>query len=172
MIIPQLIWLDQTHTPQITEHLTSLLVESLRSRFRTTIDNYGISKYVAQINFSEHVVVGFFHNSTIITLVHMAPYVDGGWELAISVAEGYRGLGLAGHILERLKPIAAEKGWRRLSVLYDANNTAVAKLCSRAGLSRRWSGTECEGVWEPDAATPEDTRTLPVKNSFTKETAL
>lgn len=159
MTTPHVVWLDEHHSPQILEHLTTLSAESLRSRFRTSMSEYSLARYVARINFEQHVVVGFMDDGVITTLVHVAPYIDSGWELAISVAENYRGLGLATHMLECIKPIATAKGWRRLSVLYETNNTAVAKLCARAGLSKRGSGTECAGVWEPAPARPEDNRT-------------
>lgn len=171
MTTPHLVWLGEHHIPQITEHLMTLSAESLRSRFRTSMSEYSLSRYIARINFEQHVVVGFMDGGVITTLVHVAPYIDGGWELAISVAEGRRGLGLATRMLECIKPIATVRGWRRLSVLYETNNTSVAKLCARAGLAKRGSGTECAGVWEPESLISEDTRTPLARSSPTQVAA-
>jgi ribosomal protein S18 acetylase RimI-like enzyme len=116
------------------------------------MSEYNILQYVAKIDFERDAVACFMEGDVITTLVHIAPYIgEGSWELAISVAENCRGLGLATHMLEQIKPLAATRGWKHLSVLYESNNTAVAKLCSRTGLSLRGYGSERSGVWESGA---------------------
>lgn len=150
--------LGATEGPALADHLMRLHPEDRRARFAHPISERRMARYVAGIDWSRSLVLGW-EEAGVLRAAVQAHWPDVDWlhgnaEVAVSVERAWqrRGIGSA------LVPLAAlEARRRRLPGLYLAaqtDNEAVRRLARRLDVALRRDGIAVEGYMPLDPHGP------------------
>lgn len=132
--------LHQQHQDEILGHLLELNEEDRRLRFGTLTSDEVLRSYVEHIDFENDAIFASFDNQLkLIGLAHLAYLTTSETrpdtaEFGVSVLPNGRGLGIGTALLKRAAIHARNTSINTLFVHCLANNRAMMKLASKAGM--------------------------------------
>jgi GNAT superfamily N-acetyltransferase len=146
--------LGPAHRSLIAVHLTALPIDDRRLRFGHAISDASIAGYARNIRFARDAAFGAFDDAgRLIGFGHLA-FGAGRAEFAVSVEPAARGGSIGLALLRRASAHARNRGYELLTMLYMAENLALASLARRAGMQIVRDPIECRayvGLRPPSA---------------------
>lgn len=130
-----------------TAHLRRLGKDGLRDRFNGTVEEDYVTRYAMKCLRDKSVMVtGYVCGETVLGAAELHLFGRGGGaELAFSVDESVRGLGLGGKLFVRIVRAAVVVGCRFLEVTTHADNRAMSALARKHGTRLAFSHGEATG---------------------------
>jgi GNAT superfamily N-acetyltransferase len=127
--VPVLDILSGTDRDDILQHLLELRAFDRRLRFCSALPDTAIADYVARLDFTRDLVLGFREEGKLIALVHLGALSKrGDAELGVSVADACRGRGLGVRITGEAFRLAAQRGFTRVHVYYLDENLPMRAI--------------------------------------------
>lgn len=121
---------------QVYDHLVGLSSEDRRLRFCMTVKDDYIRNYVYGVmNFDRDPSFGAFINGRLVGLASICLVSEKSWEFAMSIEFGYRGTGLARHLMRETIDTARELGAERLCMSCLRENRKMRALAESFGLN-------------------------------------
>lgn len=128
--------LSEINSGQVYEHLVGLSAEDRRLRFCMTVKDDYIHKYVYGVmNFDRDPSFGAFFDGRLVGLASICLVNEKSWEFAMSIEFGYRGTGLARHLMRETIAAARELGAERLCMSCLRENKKMQALAESFGLN-------------------------------------
>jgi RimJ/RimL family protein N-acetyltransferase len=142
---------------KLLDFLLSLNEADRYRRFGRSMPDTAIRAYVAQIDWTEWVLLGAFNSQAeLVGVLELAEARPGACEIAVAVAPSYRGKGMGKELMERALLKARVRGKDRVTLLCQADNEPMRRLARSAGLRAVTADGETEGELDLDVARPGD----------------
>jgi GNAT superfamily N-acetyltransferase len=103
----QRLW--QADAPAVLAHYRALSPADRRTRFGRFMTDEGLQRWVASIDWGGHLLWGVSATEGLLAVLHLAPIGEtGGWDAALSVAEGHRRQGWGRRLLALSQALAQQ----------------------------------------------------------------
>ncbi len=141
-------------------HLLRLDSEARRLRFGYKIDDRAIRAHVASLVPARDRILAVVEGGRVVAAAHIAraaaePEINTGTvELAFSVDADKRGQGFGRLLFDQALAWSRNRGLRRAALYFLADNHAIRRLASRAGMSVEGRAGEYEAIMALPPATP------------------
>jgi len=130
-------------------HLGRLSPEDRRRRFGNPIRDGAMANFVARIDWSSGLVIGYFEGGYLRGAIQLAAAGEGyeaaTAELAIQIESDWQGRGIGSALLRKARAAARKRGVGRLIFFALAENQGVTALLSKFGARFRRVGSDVTG---------------------------
>jgi GNAT superfamily N-acetyltransferase len=129
-------------------HLLRLSRRCRRSRFGNEVNDNFLRDYVARVDLTNTVVLGYFAEGTMRGAAELRSFRDV-WcdeaETAFSVEEANRSQGLGTALMASALSVALRHGVKQVHLICDRHNLSMQRIAEKIGADMRYEDSNCMG---------------------------